>query len=222
MEVKKTAMILEGGALRGVYTSGVLDVMMLHHLKFSHVVGISAGSLNGLYYVANQIGKAAELNLNYVRDSRYMGVSHLAKEGSYFNFDFVFQDIFNELIPFDFDFLQRGGRVSKTAAGLGGLLKLVVCMKKSDDGRCLEKHSVNRTLKKVVLSIFEEFDNRNVDDSYHISISHAFNEETASKVKKALVEKYPNATIELFDLSPVFITQGGPKCCAIQAIKIVK
>ncbi len=103
MEVKKTAMILEGGALRGVYTSGVLDVMMLHHLKFSHVVGISAGSLNGLYYVANQIGKAAELNLNYVRDSRYMGVSHLAKEGSYFNFDFVFQDIFNELIPFDFD-----------------------------------------------------------------------------------------------------------------------
>ena len=53
MEVKKTAMILEGGALRGVYTSGVLDVMMLHHLKFSHVVGISAGSLNGLYYVAN-------------------------------------------------------------------------------------------------------------------------------------------------------------------------
>ena len=126
------------------------------------------------------------------------------------------------LIPFDFDFLQRGGRVSKTAAGLGGLLKLVVCMKKSDDGRCLEKHSVNRTLKKVVLSIFEEFDNRNVDDSYHISISHAFNEETASKVKKALVEKYPNATIEIFDLSPVFITQGGPKCCAIQAIKIVK
>lgn len=126
------------------------------------------------------------------------------------------------LIPFDFDFLQRGGRVSKTAAGLGGLLKLVVCMRKSDDGSCLEKYSVNRTLKKVVLSIFEEFDHRNVDDSYHISISHAFNEETASKVKKALVEKYPKATIEIFDLSPVFITQGGPKCCAVQAIKIVK
>ena len=126
------------------------------------------------------------------------------------------------LIPFDFDFLQRGGRVSKTAAGLGGLLKLVVCMKKSDDGRCLEKHSVNRTLKKVVLSIFEEFDNRNVDDSYHFSISHADNEEIAIKIKKGLIEKYPNAVIEIFNLSPVFITQGGPKCCAIQAIKIVK
>lgn len=107
MAEKTTALILEGGALRGVYTSGVLDVMMLHHLKIDHVVGISAGSLNGLYYVSNQIGKAAELNLNYVRDSRYMGMSHLAKEKSFFNFDFVFQDIFNELIPFDFDAFQR-------------------------------------------------------------------------------------------------------------------
>ena len=107
MAEKTTALILEGGALRGVYTSGVLDVIMLHHLKIDHVVGISAGSLNGLYYVSNQIGKAAELNLNYVRDSRYMGMSHLAKEKSFFNFDFVFQDIFNELIPFDFDAFQR-------------------------------------------------------------------------------------------------------------------
>ena len=107
MAEKTTALILEGGALRGVYTSGVLDVMMLHHLKTDHVDGISAGSLNGLYYVSNQIGKAAELNLNYVRDSRYMGMSHLAKEKSFFNFDFVFQDIFNELIPFDFDAFQR-------------------------------------------------------------------------------------------------------------------
>ena len=107
MAEKTTTLILEGGALRGVYTSGVLDVMMLHHLKIDHVVGISAGSLNGLYYVSNQIGKAAELNLNYVRDSRYMGMSHLAKEKSFFNFDFVFQDIFNELIPFDFDAFQR-------------------------------------------------------------------------------------------------------------------
>lgn len=126
------------------------------------------------------------------------------------------------LIPFDFDFLQRGGRVSKAAAGLGGLLKLIVCMKKSDDGRCLEKHCVHRTLKRVVLSIFEEFNQHNVDDSYRISISHAFNEEIASKIKAALKEKYPNAMIEMFALSPAFITQGGPKCCAIQAIKIVK
>ena len=48
-ETKQTALILEGGALRGVYTSGVLDVLMLHHVKIPNVVGISAGSLNGLF-----------------------------------------------------------------------------------------------------------------------------------------------------------------------------
>lgn len=63
-ETKQTALILEGGALRGVYTSGVLDVLMLHHVKIPNVVGISAGSLNGLFYVSGQIGNAAELNLN--------------------------------------------------------------------------------------------------------------------------------------------------------------
>ncbi len=101
-ETKLTALILEGGALRGVYTSGVLDVLMLHHVKIPNVVGISAGSLNGLFYVSGQIGNAAELNLNYVRDSRYMGFSNLAKERNFFNFDFVFRDIFHDLIPFDF------------------------------------------------------------------------------------------------------------------------
>lgn len=98
-----TALILEGGALRGVYTSGVLDVLMLHHVRIPNVIGISAGSLNGLFYVSGQIGNAAELNLNYVRDSRYMGFSNLARQRNFFNFDFVFHDIFHDLIPFDFE-----------------------------------------------------------------------------------------------------------------------
>ena len=92
-ETKQTALILEGGALRGVYTSGVLDVLMLHHLKITNVVGISACSLNGLFYVSGQIGNAAELNLNYVRDSRYMGFSNLSKERNFFNVEFVFRAI---------------------------------------------------------------------------------------------------------------------------------
>ena len=77
-ETKQTALILEGGALRGVYTSGVLDVLMLHHVKIPNVVGIYP-CLNGLFYVSGQIGNAAELNLN-VPDSRYMGCSGLPPE----------------------------------------------------------------------------------------------------------------------------------------------
>lgn len=126
------------------------------------------------------------------------------------------------LIPFDFAFLQRGGRLSKAAAGLGGLLKLVVCMRKSDDGRTLEKHSINRTLKKALASIIEELVKRGVDETYHFAISHAENPEMADKMKEELLSHYPGADIRIYPLSPAFITQGGPGCCALQTIKIVK
>ena len=99
----KTALVLEGGALRGVYTSGVLDVLMEHHLYLDDVVGISAGSLNGLYYISRQKETSIQLNLNYVNDKRYMGVGNLARDRSFFNFDFVFDEIFSHLLPFDFE-----------------------------------------------------------------------------------------------------------------------
>lgn len=126
------------------------------------------------------------------------------------------------LIPFDFAFLQRGGRLSKAAAGLGGLLKLIVCMRKSDDGKTLEKHSINRTLKKAFASIIDELKKREVDETYHFAISHAINPEMADKMKEELLRHYPKADIKIYTLSPAFITQGGPGCCALQTIKIVK
>lgn len=126
------------------------------------------------------------------------------------------------LIPFDFAFLQRGGRLSKAAAGLGGLLKLIVCMRKSDDGKTLEKHSINRTLKKAFASIIDELKKREVDETYHFAISHAINPEMADKMKEELLRHYPKADIKIYPLSPAFITQGGPGCCALQTIKIVK
>lgn len=126
------------------------------------------------------------------------------------------------LIPFDFGYLQRGGRLSKTAAGIGGVLKLVVCLVKSDDGRRLEKFSISRTLKKTISGMLDEFEKRGVDSSYELSVSHAFNKEVALKVKEAMGTRFPNCNVKLYPLSPAFITQGGPKCCAVQAIKIVK
>ncbi len=126
------------------------------------------------------------------------------------------------LIPMDLKFLERGGRVSKTVGNLGSLLKLLICLKKSEDGRCLEKYAIDRTVKGTVKSIFKEFAAKGVDDSYLFSISHAMNEEMAGKLSRALKDAFPRAHIDLFELSPVFLTQGGPRCCAIQAIKIIR
>lgn len=123
------------------------------------------------------------------------------------------------LIPQDFEFLRRGGRCSKVAASLGGLLKLVIVMKQSDDGKQLDKHVLARTYRKALASICDTFHEKGVDENYVISISHATNQEQVNDTYQFIHQSFPNTEIEIFDLSPVFITQGGPGCLAIQAIK---
>ena len=100
-----TTLILEGGAMRGLFTSGVLDVFMENDLYFPQVAGVSAGALNGVNYAAHQPGRSRAVNLDYVNDPRYMGASHLLKNFSYFNFDFLLGEVSETLNPLDFDTL---------------------------------------------------------------------------------------------------------------------
>lgn len=95
------ALVLEGGSLRCLFTAGVLDVLMEKKLELSYVIGVSAGSLCGMNYVSKQIGRSAKVNLDYVNDNRYLGIRNLIRGRSIFNFDFLFQDIAKELLPFD-------------------------------------------------------------------------------------------------------------------------
>lgn len=125
------------------------------------------------------------------------------------------------LIPEDFSFLYRGGRISKTVAGLGEFLKLHMCTKKRDDGKILEKFSVNRTFKKTLASIITCIEERKIDDTYLFGITHADNINAATKAKELILSKFPKAKVEIMPLSCAFIAQGGPGCCAIQMIKII-
>ena len=68
-----SALLLEGGALRGMYTSGVLDVLMENDLYFPAVAAVSAGGLNAVNYLARQPGRSARINLRYRSDPRYAG-----------------------------------------------------------------------------------------------------------------------------------------------------
>lgn len=124
------------------------------------------------------------------------------------------------LIPIDFEFLVRGGRLNGMAGVLGGLLKLMAVMKKGEEGRGLDKFAVCRTTRKVGHDITEEMKREGIDNSYTFYISHAANELLALKMKEKIAEEFPDATIHIYPLSPSFITQGGPGCVAIQAIKL--
>lgn len=93
-------LVLEGGAFRGCYTSGVLDVLMENGINLQTTIGTSAGALNGYNYVAGEIGRAAKINLGYRHDHRYFGPRSAAKSRGVVGFNFILDEIENEL-PFD-------------------------------------------------------------------------------------------------------------------------
>ncbi len=99
----KVALVLEGGALRGLYTAGVLDVFMENDIKVDAIFGVSAGALFGINYKSNQIGRALRYNLKYAHDKRYMGMYSLVTTGDIMNREFCFDTLVNVLDPLDFE-----------------------------------------------------------------------------------------------------------------------
>ncbi len=99
----KTALVLEGGAMRGLYTAGVLDVFMENNIKADIIYGVSAGALFGLNYKSRQIGRALRYNLKYAHEKNYMGLYSLFTTGNIMNKDFCFNKLVYELDKLDFD-----------------------------------------------------------------------------------------------------------------------
>ncbi|MCQ2081035.1 MAG: patatin family protein [Lachnospiraceae bacterium] len=97
----KTALVLEGGAMRGMYTAGVLDVFMENGLKFDAIIGASAGALFGVNYLSGQNGRAIRYNKKYNKDKNYMGIRPLLKEGNIVSTNFAYVRVPHELDIFD-------------------------------------------------------------------------------------------------------------------------
>lgn len=106
---QSAALLLEGGSLRGLYTSGALDILMENGLYFPAVAGVSAGALNAVNYVARQPGRAASINLRYRHDPRYFGPRAAFNGGSLFGLNFMLRDLPQE-VPFDNDTFYHGGQ----------------------------------------------------------------------------------------------------------------
>ncbi len=102
--MQKATLVLEGGATRGVFTSGVLDCLMEKDLYLSHVIGVSAGACNAVDYVSRQPGRTRDCMIPTDKSgSYYYGVRKFVKEKSLMNMDLIFDRYPNELIPFDYD-----------------------------------------------------------------------------------------------------------------------
>lgn len=103
----KTGLILEGGAMRGMFTAGVLDVMMENNIVFDGGIGVSAGAAFGVNYKSRQTGRALRYNKKYCADRRYCGLHSLITSGNIYNTDFCYGELPLKHDVFDFDTYER-------------------------------------------------------------------------------------------------------------------
>lgn len=96
-------LVLEGGGMRGVFTSGVLDCMLDNDVNFSYCVGVSAGACNGLSYLSRQRGRAKKTNIDLLEKFRYIGIKYLWTQHSILDQDVIYDKIPNEYLPFDYE-----------------------------------------------------------------------------------------------------------------------
>lgn len=105
--VYQASLVCEGGAMAGVYTAGVLDVLMEHDIYFSHVIGVSVGSCNAIDYVSGQIGRTIDCIAVKDKHLAYSGPRCLLRCGRLYDFNLCFRDFPEQYFPFDYEAFGR-------------------------------------------------------------------------------------------------------------------
>jgi len=109
----KTGLIVEGGGMRGAYTSGVLEAFSNASIHFPYVVAVSAGANTSCSYISNQNGRNNRLYTEWITDKRFIHFTNIFKEGSYFGMNFLFDDLPQKLDPFDFKTFNEANVIFK-------------------------------------------------------------------------------------------------------------
>lgn len=105
--MSKIGLVLEGGGMRGAYTSGITDFFLDREIYFDYVIGVSAGACNGVSYVSRQKGRNRRVSVEYPSDKHYLSLENFFKTGSLFGMDYIFEQIPNQIDPFDYKAFQK-------------------------------------------------------------------------------------------------------------------
>lgn len=125
------------------------------------------------------------------------------------------------LLPADFDYLRRGGRLSPLVSFVGKTIRLAPVLTQSEDGRQLVMHGVKRSFKQAVASVCKALEQQGVGKGWRVYVTHAAVPQIAQSAKEMLMELFPEIECEMYQLTPAFITQGGPGCVAIQSVRLL-
>lgn len=123
------------------------------------------------------------------------------------------------VVPADFEFLKRSGRLTALTAKLGGALKLLPVLTQTEDKTRIKPIAVKRTWSAAIDTIIERLQAVGVDRDYLISVSHAGAYQRAASALEQIKERFSAVEAEILDLSPALITHGGPGCIVVQAVR---
>ena len=201
---EETILLTVGGRLSGGYMTAMGARNTLEHPERVHVV--DSGSLGGpLRYLAR---KAVRL-----RDEKLPSEEILRrlKESIDSSASFV--------IPSDFKYLARSGRVTHLTSKIGGALRLLPVLTQTEDRKRITFYHINRSWNKAVGAICKRLHELHVNHDYLLSIAHAGTPERAQKVREWVQAQFADVETEILQLSPSLMTHGGPGCIVVQAIR---
>ena len=227
-------MIAEGGMPTSSQPA-IGDVIEAFEETGEEILYLTVGDgLSGTYQNAVALKSSMEENGHiYVVDSKSLaGVNHylVQKAAALRDKGLRIVDVIRELqesiessvsfvIPSDFDFLKRSGRLTPVAARIGGLIKIVPVLTQTEDKQRITPFAIKRSSKKAVESIVNYLKNLGVGNNYVISICHAGVLERAKEVYEYVKKEFPGTLVEIFHLSAALITHGGPGSIVIQAVR---
>ena len=189
--------------LSGTYTSAVAAAELCDHAEKIHV--INTRTLCGPHrYLVEQAVQWAEAGESVETITEKLNA--------------LMDTAKSFLVPADFDYLRRGGRLSPLVSYVGKAANLTPIMTQTDNGERLTAAGIRRGYAHAVKFIAGELQKAGVGKGWRVYISHADAMDKAEMTKKMLAEVMPEAVIEIYPLSPAFITQGGPGCVAVQYI----
>ena len=129
------------------------------------------------------------------------------------------QSTVSYVIPADFKYLRKSGRITNLTSKIGGALHLLPVLTQSEDHKRISFMTVRRTWKAAVGTIVSSLKDTGVDERCLLSVAYAETKDLAAKVRRQIAESFPNVETELLQLSPSLITHGGPGCVVVQMVR---
>ena len=207
MSDERCALVLEGGAMRGMYTAGVLDCFMDHDISFDAVIGVSAGALFGVNLLSKQRGRVIRYNKRFNSDKNYMGIRPLLREKNIVSTKYAYDIVPRELDPFDDEEYKKSDIPFEHMLDMGYDRVVVVLTKPADYVKKPMPRLFTSVYKKRFPRFYEAFSNRHI--MYNSQLEHLKELEKqgiakvlrpSEHIKISKVEKDPNKLESLYQL----------------------